>query len=274
LDLHEINTMTPGGVCVLTIKHDTSELKPSAIKFFLDGYKPALAFDVKTQEEGIRYLRKLEYPYTKAIQSNMIFFQTKEAMEEFEKAVRRGRGNSKYFDPFPLLADALGLPPSAIEATRTPGKKCLFTIDYFGIAFRTSEELVHENLVWLKRRYPIPKNYPGKIEVVDARERVFRVKSSDINTFKPLSGDYLFANRSAPIFLITTNSSTTGIPMILYNGNDIRKASHIISRNKEIDLYIEVWSNDKFIKSYTNETIHLLKQKYGIRKNQEEEESM
>jgi hypothetical protein len=238
----------------------SSDLGPSVLKFFIDGYKPAVAFLNASQQEGISYLRKVPYPYTKIIHANTIFFQTHEKMKTFENAVLEGRKKNKHFDHYILLGEALGLPESAVKMARTPGRILNFVINFFGFAFSTTEELVTENLKWLKETYRVPHNYPGTIEVIDKRETVYTLKLSHINSFKPVVHNGLFVNKITPIFSVITVLQV--ISAQLYNGHDIRKALKVISNNKDKEPQIDVWVADKLLKTYYAADFEEFKAKY------------
>jgi hypothetical protein len=229
----------------------TTDAKPSVIRFFLDGYKPAISFQNGSQQDGIHFLKKKGYPYTKVIQNNTIFFQNPEKMKEFEVKIQEGRKKNKRFDDFPILGEALGIPPSAIEANMA-SLEANFAINYFGLMFMTTFDLVNENLKWLKKNYPVPRNYPGIIEVIDKRETVYQLKLTDVTNFKPLKQNGIFPNKLCPIFLVTAMPQV--MPMQIYNGYDIKKALRSISQYKDQNPQVDVWVADKLLKSYlTNE---------------------
>lgn len=235
------------------------EIQYTSLKFFLDGYKPAIIFR-NNEKEFVNSLRNKGFPFIKLDRGFMIFFQNRDFMLEFENKMKEGRKKGSAFDMNKAIGEALGLPPKATEFFAKAEGQNWLVINFYGLVFNTREEDVVENLKWLKNRYKIPKDYPGDIEVIDKRETVYKLRIQDIKNFKLIPRTGLFGNKMTPIFQVTTmpNLLTT----TAYIGVDSEKALKVFNRHKKEKPQIDVWVADKFSASYTIQNIGEFKEKY------------
>lgn len=236
-----------------------------SLKSFLDGYKPSIVY-ANTDKNEINILKTRGYRYTKMVPGYIMFFQTEEQRQGFESELAEGRRKNNKFDHMSIVCKYLGFPPSAIDRIqdRTPGVWKDFEIDYYGIRFVTGRDLVTDNLKWLKNTYKVPKNYEGRILVIDKGETIYHLKPSELSKFRPIEHNMIFPNRLCPIFLVTTNLEVvSSVP--IYNGFDIGKALKAIRDHKDQNPQVEVWLCDEHIESYNKATLKDFKAKYGKR---------
>jgi hypothetical protein len=232
----------------------------TSIKFFLDGFKPAIIFK-NSDKEYNNSLRSKGYPYTKIIPGHIMFFQNKEAVVAFEKLATEGRKQNTGYVQNIAIADAIGIPPSAIEFFAAGGTQNWLIIDFYGLSFNTTEDRVTENLRWLKKTYKIPKDYPGGIEVIDKRETVYKLRLQDISNFKLLPHNGLFANKLSPIFQVTRMLEY--VSATVYNGFDPIKAIREFNRNNKNNPQIDVYIADKHSDTFLTSQLKEFKEKYN-----------
>jgi len=232
----------------------------TSLKFFLDGFKPAIIFK-NNEKEFVNSLREKGFPFIKLDRGFMIFFQTRDMMIEFENKMREGRKKGRAFDMNMAIGEALGLPPSAAELFAKGEGQNWLVINFYGLVFNTREELVEENLRWLKKRYKVPKDYPGTIEVIDKRETVYTLSLKDINNFKIIPGTNLFGNKMAPIFQVTIMPNL--VMTTVYNGVDSEKALKAFNRHKKEKPQLDVWVADKLHSSFNLNSIKEFKDKFN-----------
>lgn len=261
-----------------------------SIKFFTDGFKPAILFENKADVHVIKKFKEDGYPFTTRITGRTLFFHTLERCDQFiedmDKALK-GIKNPKEQNRIgaTILGEYLGIPPSAVQFYADSNKQSWLTVDFYGLAFNTVPELLDENLKWLKSKYKLPANYEGSIVITDNRPTNIELEYNDINRTKLVKAGGII-DRHNPIFNVTivrkivrevsygqvirdhleAKTKEDVLGTIMYSGHNPSKALSVFNRNKKaeniISVTIEVWINDKMDDIYTEASIDVFRKLY------------
>jgi len=159
------------------------------LDLFFYGIKPSIF--CCTEEPGFTHLINKGYePVYLHNHFHALFFQEGEK-EAFlssltEEEQKRLFSASRVFYTHDLIGKALKYPPKAIHAFIHDHMNTTWGIDYHNIGFATREEDIIENIKWMEKEIPIPKNFQTGIYIMSSimsNDRITLTKSEDGELF-------------------------------------------------------------------------------------------
>lgn len=133
---------------------------------FLVGIKPCVLHGVKRPDA--LSLKQKGYPYITVSEKvggrrSLLFFQNEKDLKRFV-TMHNIEDRAMSFDD-KLLGKALGFPPFAYNAFPIEDPNDRYCIDYHGIIFVCKKQDVYQCLLYMHKRFPIPRQYQTCVEV-------------------------------------------------------------------------------------------------------------
>lgn len=124
------------------------------VDFFLSGFKPAVRVHC-----NFKCVNLETYPSI-VVDDGLytIYFQNGQKKKDHLYRVQEVENK------FEVFGETFGYPPAAIKGFKEDFQKDFF-VSYYGLSFVSYKHTISEDLLWLKKTYPIPKDYPGFIAI-------------------------------------------------------------------------------------------------------------